>query len=344
MDLLTQGLIGSGIALSIARPDETRKAALIGLLAGISADMDFFIQSSNDPLLQLEYHRHFTHSIYFIPVAALLISAIVWPFFRNHLRWSRIFLFSLGGYSLSGFIDACTSYGTRLLWPLSEARFSFNIISIIDPAFTLILLFGIGIGFKMQKSVMPRLALVIAAGYLVLGAWQKSEIQQLTEDYARQQGHQVERLLVKPTLANNWLWRSVYQHQGHYFVNAFHLNPVTGDRAVFRGSKIAVFSPDPESLQWPADSILQRDIQRFAHFSDQYLAIHPDDPNVIIDVRYSNLPNSVLPLWGIRVDRQQPQQHAHYELYRDKSRETRLRFIAMLLNRDSEKLSELINK
>ncbi len=64
MDLLTQGLLGSAMALSASRPLESRQAGLIGLLAGIAADVDFFISSSTDPLLNLEYHRHFTHSIF----------------------------------------------------------------------------------------------------------------------------------------------------------------------------------------------------------------------------------------------------------------------------------------
>lgn len=344
MDLLTQGLIGSGIALSVAKPDEIKKASLIGLLAGIAADVDFFIQSTNDPLLNLEYHRHFTHSLFFIPIAALLLSFLFWPFFRRHLAWSRIFLFSLGGYLLSGFIDACTSYGTRLLWPVSDERISFNIISIIDPIFTLVLLTGIVTGLKTKKNSYTRLFLIIAASYLLLGAWQKHRIQNISHDYARSQGHQVERLLVKPTLGNNWLWRSVYQYQGYYYVNAFHLNPVTANRFVFPGAKIAIFSPSDNNLQLPADSILQNDLQRFAYFSDQYLALHPDNPGIIIDVRYSNLANSIQPLWGIRLDRQQPQKHARYELYRDKSAQARQAFISMLFNEGSVKLDSRINK
>lgn len=344
MDLLTQGLIGSGIALSVARPDEIRKAALIGLLTGVAADMDFFIQSSSDPLLNLEFHRHFTHSIFFIPVAALLLSFLLWPVFRRYLPWSRIFLFSLCGYLLSGFIDACTSYGTRLLWPVSDERISFNIISIIDPVFTLTLFIGIVVGLKTKKNHFTRLFFFIAATYLLLGSWQKHRIQQITADYAQSRGHPIERLLVKPTLGNNWLWRSVYQSKGYYYVNAFHLNPLTGNRHVFPGSKVAVFLPDDNSLQLPEDSVLNNDLRRFAYFSDQYLALHPQKQDIIIDVRYSNLPNSILPLWGIRMDKQQPQLHARYELFRDKSSETRKAFIAMLLNEGSQKLDTPLSK
>lgn len=64
MDLLTQSLIGAGLAQAGARRDELRMATGIGLVAGLLADADVLIQSSADPLLQIEYHRHFTHSLF----------------------------------------------------------------------------------------------------------------------------------------------------------------------------------------------------------------------------------------------------------------------------------------
>ena len=69
MDVLTQGLLGSAVAQTAAKPDEIRKAGLIGILAGLSADLDYFISSTSDPLLNLEFHRHFTHSLFFTPFA-----------------------------------------------------------------------------------------------------------------------------------------------------------------------------------------------------------------------------------------------------------------------------------
>ena len=44
MDLLSQGLLGSALAQSIADPGKIRKAGLIGLMAGLSADLDFLIR------------------------------------------------------------------------------------------------------------------------------------------------------------------------------------------------------------------------------------------------------------------------------------------------------------
>ena len=42
----------------------------IGFLSGLAPDLDIFIRSESDPLLFLEFHRQFTHSLIFIPFVA----------------------------------------------------------------------------------------------------------------------------------------------------------------------------------------------------------------------------------------------------------------------------------
>jgi len=328
MDLVTQGLLGSALAISAARPAEVRKAGIIGLIAGVTADVDFFIQSASDPLLNLEFHRHFTHSIVFIPLAALLISFLLWPFFKNSLSWKKVFIFSLLGYLLSGLLDACTSYGTSLLWPLSDQRISFNIISIIDPLFSLLLLTGVTFAVIKKRRRYTLIFLTLAGAYLILGWFQHQRVEQLSLQLAQQRGHQAERLLVKPTLGNLFLWRSIYLHNNQFYIDAIRLNPFTSESVIFPGEHITRF--DSGELNIPADSVLQKDIQRFMVFTSNFLAIHPERPRLIHDVRYSNLPHSSRPLWGISFDSDQPGQHASYHTFRDASPATRQSFMRML--------------
>ena len=80
MDIVTQGLIGATAAQGGARSsDEVRLASLIGFCAPLLADADALIRSTEDPLLFLEYHRHFTHALLFIPFGALIASLLLWP-------------------------------------------------------------------------------------------------------------------------------------------------------------------------------------------------------------------------------------------------------------------------
>lgn len=77
MDLLTQGLLGGVLAQSVARKEEKKLATLVGIAAGLLADADVLISSSSDPLLNIEYHRHFTHSLLFIPFGAAIALALL---------------------------------------------------------------------------------------------------------------------------------------------------------------------------------------------------------------------------------------------------------------------------
>ena len=55
--------------------------------------------------------------------------------------------------------------------------------------------------------------------------------------------------------------------------------------------------------------------------------------NVLGDVRYSMLPVSVSPLWGITINTAEPNRHADYRFYRVNDKDIRGTFINMLFGR-----------
>ena len=143
MDPLTQGLIGAAVPQAVT-PNRRLllRAGFLGLIAGMLPDLDVLIRSSSDPLLFLEYHRQFSHSIFFIPVGGLVCAGLFYLLLRRRidLPFKMVWLYSTLGYGTHGLLDAFTSYGTILGWPFSEERVSFGIISVVDPLFTLPLL------------------------------------------------------------------------------------------------------------------------------------------------------------------------------------------------------------
>jgi inner membrane protein len=92
LDLLTQGLLGGVMALTATKKTEARSASVVGFAAAILADADVFISASNDPLLNLEFHRHFSHALIFIPVGALIASFCLWPLMRKRLEFKKLWL------------------------------------------------------------------------------------------------------------------------------------------------------------------------------------------------------------------------------------------------------------
>ena len=79
MDPISQGIIGSTTSQVISKKKHSLfVVALIGLLSGLAPDLDIFIRSSDDPLLFLEFHRQFTHSLFFIPFGGLICASILY--------------------------------------------------------------------------------------------------------------------------------------------------------------------------------------------------------------------------------------------------------------------------
>ena len=66
MDPISQGTLGGALAQTIANRNNFAKITFIGCLAGMAPDLDVLIQSNEDPILFLEFHRQFTHSLIFV--------------------------------------------------------------------------------------------------------------------------------------------------------------------------------------------------------------------------------------------------------------------------------------
>lgn len=334
MDIVTQSVLGAAVAQSSAKKEHIRIATFIGLVAGVIADADIFIRSSSDPLLTLEYHRHFTHSVFFIPVGACIAFLILWPFLRNKLPAVYLYLYCFFGYLLSGFVDACTSYGTYLLWPLIDKRISWHIISIIDPVFTLLLLIAIVVGYKKLSTWFSRIGIVLAGFYLLFTFSQMNRAENSIIKLAEQRGHTIEKIIVKPTIGNSILWRSVYLSNNTFYIDAVRVGL---NKRIYQGDSIKQFNLEETFPGLDVDSLLVKDIQRFEYFSDNYVGQHPGRPEILGDVRYSMNPIGITPLWGIEMNLEDASQHVTFNNYRKSSKAEKQQFINMLLNKPINK-------
>ena len=67
LDPLSQAAVGAVVPQATMKRPELLRLTLVGALAGMAPDLDVLIRSDSDPLLFLEFHRQFTHSLLFIP-------------------------------------------------------------------------------------------------------------------------------------------------------------------------------------------------------------------------------------------------------------------------------------
>jgi inner membrane protein len=314
----------------VARREHAGLALLCGFLAGLAPDLDVLIRSSEDPLLFLEYHRQFTHSLLFIPVGAALVALALWGVWGRRRGWPlrAMFFYALLGYATHALLDACTSYGTQLLWPFSARRFAWNNVSIIDPLVTLPLLLGIVLAWRRRRRLPARLAFAWVLLYLCLGVLARDLAVDQGQALAQARGHAPATVDAKPSFANLLLWKIVYRWEGQYYVDAVRILP---SPRVYPGERVAALDLERD-LPWLDHRSQQaRDIERFRWFSDGYLALDPGNPRRVIDLRYSLLPNEINALWGIELrPGAGPDRHARYVVDRGDSRAALPRLWAML--------------
>jgi inner membrane protein len=210
MDPITHGLLGATTAhVLLGRPFP--RAWMVGALAALAPDLDVLIRSEADPLLAIEHHRGFTHSLAFIPVGGA-IAALPWLAGRRaRTAWRLVMGASIAGYATHPLLDACTTYGTQLLWPFSSSRVAWHVISIVDPLFTLPLLAGLLSAVLTRARAPAVLALAFCLAYLGHGLVQRERALGVQHRIAAARGQAPVRGEVFPAAATQLVWRSLYR-------------------------------------------------------------------------------------------------------------------------------------
>lgn len=167
MDPVTHGIAGALIGKAFfanrkssasrlsqsAHPPPTARVAIVAATLGaVFPDVDVFVDAfSRDPLAIARYHRGFTHSFVGLPIFTLVLAALTRTFFlwcakrSGHEEWtppSLAFLFAIYAVGIASHIilDGLTSFGTRMLNPLSKDRIAWDFLFIVDFVFTALLL------------------------------------------------------------------------------------------------------------------------------------------------------------------------------------------------------------
>ena len=172
MDSLTQIVLGAAVGEATLGKKVGNKALLYGALAGTIPDLDVFVGNLTDTITAIEWHRGFSHSILFCILMSPILGWMVNKIERKaNLGWKPWTLLFFMGLITHPLLDAFTTWGTQLFWPL-DVRIAFNSIFVIDPFYTLpFLMFSIIILFKKKGSKSRRklnkISLIISTFYLI---------------------------------------------------------------------------------------------------------------------------------------------------------------------------------
>ena len=319
MDPLSQGLVGTSVSHLYIKNKRLVLLSIIAFLSAMSPDLDIFFRSDEDPLIFLEYHRQFTHSLIFIPIGGLVCSIFFYFVLarRYEINFKTVYTVSTLAYATHGLVDATTSYGTQLYWPFSNERVAFNLISVIDPLFTFPILLLLFFSILKKNYFLSILSVIWIFSYYSLGKYQEQRVNKYMMEIVSERGHKPDSLLIKPSFANIIVWKSIYEDNDVYYVDAI---KVGLEEIYLGGTSIEKLNID-KSFPWLDKTSQQAiDIERFRWFANGYLAVSPLNSLHIIDVRYSTLPNKVLPLWSIALEKSaQNNEHIKYVTSRSTS-------------------------
>ncbi|MDV7340919.1 metal-dependent hydrolase [Terasakiella sp. A23] len=332
MDPVTQGVIGAVVPQATRSKKHLFLAALFGWIAGMTPDLDTFIRSDHDPLLYLEYHRQFTHSLIFVPVGGLICGSLLYLFLgkRWGLSFKQSLLFCTLGYATHGLLDAATSYGTMLFWPFSDLRVAWSFISIIDPLFTLPILILVILAAWKDHVRYSQIALGWMVLYLSFGALQNFRATQAGLNLITQRDHEARIIDAKPSFGNLMVWKVIYREGDTYHVDAVR----TGwNTTIFEGTTIKALDIDRDFPWLDKSSTQAKDIERFRWFSKGFIAKDPIHENRIIDLRYSIVPNEINALWSIKLSKEaNHEDHARFITHRRAGPAERKILLDMIFN------------
>ncbi|MCK2041263.1 metal-dependent hydrolase [Chromohalobacter sp. TMW 2.2308] len=273
MDSLTQACLGAAIGGTVLGRRLGRKAVIAGAVLGTLPDLDVIIDYG-DAVADYTYHRGFSHSLWVLGALAVLLTGLARAGERwrrvtppiGTLRWGLLF----GGCLLTHpLLDAFTTYGTQLWWPLTTPPVSWHSIFIIDPLFTLPLL--VGVVAALIKGYSPRLlgwGLTLACFYLTFAVAAQNTVNARIAASLASLGLDEAPRLIQPTPFNTLLWRvTVVQDDAYY----------EGVVSLFDGQTPLALTQLPRGGEWQDAALATAAGQRLQWFAGPFLRYRTEE-------------------------------------------------------------------
>ncbi|CAM1364617.1 conserved membrane hypothetical protein [Tenacibaculum litoreum] len=224
MDSLTQIVLGAAVGEAVLGKKAGNKAMLYGAIAGTIPDLDVYIGKFFDTVTALEIHRGFTHSIFFAIVFGWIFGWLISLYEKNAStkEWAKLMFW---GFLTHPILDAHTTWGTQLFWPL-DIRLAFKNIFVIDPLYTLPFLIFLLMAMSQRKGTAKRrkynnLGLIVSTSYMAITIIIKGITYTKFEQALKEQGITYEEIVTKPTPFNTILWSANVETENAYLIGYY---------------------------------------------------------------------------------------------------------------------------
>ncbi len=228
MDSLTQIVLGAAAGEAVLGKKVGNKAILWGAIAGTIPDLDVLSKLFVDPVTANELHRGFSHSILFsvlaAPIFGWLLSKIYGPQEANWKDWSKLMFWGLFTHPI---LDAFTTWGTQLFWPI-DYKLSFKNIFVVDPLYTVPFLICVLTAMFYKRTHPKRkkinlLGIYMSSGYLLITLGIKWYTYQKFQSSLQEQGISYKEIQTKPTPLNSILWSANVETDHSFLIGHYSL-------------------------------------------------------------------------------------------------------------------------
>ncbi|MEO1050812.1 MAG: metal-dependent hydrolase [Bacteroidota bacterium] len=283
MDSFTQIALGAAVGEAVAGRKLGNKALLFGAIAGTIPDLDVFIGKLMHTVDAIDFHRGISHSIVFALLISPLLALILQPIYKKTTAtFKDWFLLFFLGFVTHALLDAFTTWGTQLFWPL-DYRAAFKSIFVIDPLYTLPLTIClVWLAFLSKSSKKRRrlnkVGLTISTVYLLSTVAIKLYVNTVFEETFAKQQLTINRYETRPAPLNTVLWAANAESEEGFYVGYYSLFDKNKDIDFF-------YFPKNEHLIAPYQKYEK--VQLLMNISNQWFNIQPHPEGIVFnDLRF----------------------------------------------------------
>jgi inner membrane protein len=276
MDSLSQIVLGAATFALVKDKEIGKKALLYGAILGTIPDLDVLINPFFNSIEQLAIHRAFSHSVFFSILLSFLSAK--WFTYKYKTSYKSWFWASFLALFTHPLLDLCTTYGTRIFYPLSNSYFSFDNVFVIDPLYTIWLLLGCVVLLFMKKDnnkrqTVIKWSLTLSTGYLILGLILHFNATNHFKQELDRQKISYEKIKVVPTPFNTILWQAIVKSkEGIYY----------SDYSLFDSKTTSVFHYEKNDIAFIEDKKKIAELEPFFNFTEGYELARKENGKMVI--------------------------------------------------------------
>lgn len=218
MDNITHTLIGVGVARAGLSQRFGRGTTLVLAVASNLTDLDIFGRFFNDGPSFL-YRRMLTHSLFGVPVMAVLAAWMFGRFYKNQ-NFKTLFGLCLLGMGLHVLFDLMNSYGVVVFYPISRARFEFSSLFIIDLALWAMLL--LPLLFWPWRDRLYKIVMIAVGIYTLASLGSRMMAQHHLKNWVERENRRPSFTYVFPEAFGNHRFRGVVKENDTYDMMLIH--------------------------------------------------------------------------------------------------------------------------